>query len=271
MSAGSRPTFLDLPERSRKPRTAGITHLFDKGCTLPTAEGVLASSAAIIDVWKFGFGTSYIDPAVRSKIAILHTFDVKACTGGTLLEVAWLQGRINEFFAFAADLDFDCVEVSDGATTIPRRDKGMMIARARELGFEVMSEVGSKDPAVVLSPSEWSAEVDADIAAGATWIVAEGRESGTVGLYDENGTVRQSLLHVLQRSRHASQIIYEAPQRAQQAFLIRELGSEVNLGNILIDEVMSVEALRLGLRADTLGILPGTRTAERERGLNVRV
>lgn len=271
MAAGSRPTFLDLPARSSKPRKAGITHVFDKGCPLPVAEGILSSSAEIVDVWKFGFGTSYIDPTVRSKVVILHAANVKACTGGTLLEVAWLQGRVEEFFAFAADLDFDCVEVSDGATAMPRRDKHMMIARARELGFEVMSEVGSKDPAVVLSPSEWSAEVDTDIAAGANWIVAEGRESGTIGLYDNNGRVRQSLFHVLQRSQHASRIIYEAPQRAQQAFLIRELGSEVNLGNILIDEVMSLEALRLGLRADTLGILPGTRVAERERGLNVRL
>jgi phosphosulfolactate synthase len=271
MSAGSRPTFLDLPERSAKPRKAGITHVFDKGCALPVAEGILSSSAEIIDVWKFGFGTSYIDPTVRSKVVILHAANVKACTGGTLLEVAWLQGRVDEFFAFAADLDFDCVEVSDGATAIPRRDKRMMIARARELGFEVMSEVGSKDPTAVLSPSQWSAEVDADIAAGANWIVAEGRESGTVGLYDENGKVRQSLLHVLERSQHASRIIYEAPQRAQQSFLIKQLGSEVNLGNILLDEVMSVEALRLGLRADTLGTLHGTRVAGRERGLNVRV
>lgn len=271
MSAGSRPTFLDLPQRSGKPRKAGITHVFDKGYALPVAEGILSSSAPFIDVWKFGFGTAYIDPTVRSKVTILHAANVKACTGGTLLEVAWLQGRVEEFFAFAADLDFDCVEVSDGATTIPRGEKRIMIARARELGFEVMSEVGSKDPAAVLSPSEWSAEIDADVAAGADWIVAEGRESGTVGLYDENGMVRQSLLHVLQRSRHASRIIYEAPQRAQQSFLIRQLGSEVNLGNIVIDEVMSVEALRLGLRADTLEVLLGTRAAERERGLNVRV
>ena len=271
MSTRSRPTFLDVPKRSSKPRQTGITHVFDKGCPLRVAEGILASSAEFIDVWKFGFGTSYIDPTARSKVAILHHAHVKACTGGTLLEVAWLQGRTDEFFTFAADLSFDCIEVSDGATIIPRRDKRMMIARARELGFEVMSEVGSKDPAVVLSPSEWSAEIDADIAAGANWVVAEGRESGNVGLYDENGNVRQSLFQALERSRHASRIIYEAPQRTQQSFLIRRLGSEVNLGNILVDEVMSVEALRLGLRADTLGALPGARAAEGERGFNVRV
>jgi phosphosulfolactate synthase len=234
-------------------------------------EEVLSSLAGIIDIWKFGWGTAYLDPAVRPKVAELHAAQVKACTGGTLLEVAWLQGRTEEFFAFALDVGFDCVEVSDGASSMQVREKRELIARARELGFVVLAEVGSKDPTLAVTPAEWHDEIEGDVAAGANWIVAEGRESGTVGLYDKNGDVRHSLLQVLEHSVNASRIIYEAPQRAQQSFLLRHLGTEVSLGNIAVDEVMGLEALRLGLRADTLGHLRGEIVSISERGARVRV
>jgi len=269
MSAGPQATFLTLPERSKKPRCRGLTHVLDKGCTLLMAHEVLSSVAGIIDIWKFGWGTAYLDPAVRPKVAALHAARVKACTGGTLLEVAWLQGRTEEFFEFAADVGFDCVEVSDGATAMQLQEKRELITRARELGFVVMAEVGSKDPTRMVAPADWHDEIEGDVAAGANWIVTEGRESGTVGLYDKNGEVRHSLLEVLEHSVYASRIIYEAPQRAQQSFLIRHLGSEVSLGNIALDEVMSLEALRLGLRADTLGSVPGEAVLNSERGIGV--
>ncbi|NPT54417.1 phosphosulfolactate synthase [Paraburkholderia elongata] len=269
MPAGPQATFLRLPERSVKPRRTGLTHVLDKGCTLQTTQEVLSSVAGMIDIWKFGWGTAYLDPAVRSKVIELHAAQVKACTGGTLLEVAWLQGRTEEFFSFAVDVGFDCVEVSDGATSMQVSEKRELIARARELGFVVLAEVGSKDPTRAVTPADWHDEIEGDIAAGANWIVAEGRESGTVGLYDKNGEVRESLLQVLESNAYASRIIYEAPQRAQQSFLLRHLGSEVSLGNIALDEVMGLEALRLGLRADTLGSVPGELVINSERGLSV--
>jgi phosphosulfolactate synthase len=269
MLAGPPPAFLKLPERSAKPRCAGLTHVLDKGCTLLMAREVLSSVAEIIDVWKFGWGTSYLDPAVRPKVAALHAAHVKVCTGGTLLEVAWLQDRTNAFFEFAADVGFDCVEVSDGATTMPLHDKRRLISQARELGFEVMAEVGSKDPNKLMTPADWLDEIEGDVVAGANWIVAEGRESGTVGLYDEVGGVRHSLFQALERSANAFRIIYEAPQRAQQSYLIRRLGPEANLGNIALDEVMSLETLRLGLRADTLGIVSGGTASDHTRGARV--
>ncbi|MBD9508091.1 phosphosulfolactate synthase [Ensifer sp. ENS07] len=271
MSSGELPTFLDLPHRTAKPRKSGITHVLDKGCTLQMTEGVLSSAADIIDVWKFGFGTSYVDPSARAKIAALQAARVKCCTGGTLLEVAWLQQRTEEFFHFARDMGFDCVEVSDGVTDMLPSAKQDLISRARRFGFEVMSEVGSKDPDKLMLPTEWISQIDADVAAGAEWIVVEGRESGTVGLYDDDGKVRHHLLSVLTRSPHADRLIYETPQRAQQAFLIRLFGAEVSLGNILIDEVMSLETLRRGLRADTIAILPETIATNGELGFNFQI
>ncbi len=263
------PTFLALPDRPAKPRRTGVTHILDKGCTLAATQQVLESAARFIDIWKFGWGTAYLDPAVRPKVAALRQAHVKACTGGTLLEVAWLQGRTKELFEYAADIGFDCVEVSDGATPMPPSDKRMLIAQACTFGFEVMAEVGSKDPTKTVTPADWLEEIQGDVAAGASWIVAEGRESGTVGLYDEKGGVRQTLLRVLKKSVNADRIIYEAPQRGQQSFMLRHLGPEVNLGNIPIDEVMGLEALRLGLRADTLGIISGRDQSGYDRGSSV--
>lgn len=271
MSARAPLPFLKLPERSVKPRHAGFTHVLDKGCTLAFTQDVLGSVAQWIDVWKFGWGSAYLDPAVRAKVAALRANGVRACTGGTLLEIAWQQGQTERLFEFAADLGFDCVEVSDGATAMPLREKRRLIARARSLGFVVMAEVGSKDPTEIATAQDWVEEIEGDVAAGAHWIVAEGRESGTVGLYDGEGAVRQSLVDALFRCAHACRIIYEAPLRAQQSFLLRHLGCEVNLGNIGVDDVMSLEALRLGLRADTLGIVSSPSRSSGQRQTCVRV
>ncbi len=271
MTADRRPSFLQLPVRPAKPRKSGLTHVIDKGCTLASLHDVLGSVARWIDVWKFGWGSSYLDPCVRPKVAALKTARVLTCTGGTLMEIAWQQGQTEGFFDFALDIGFDCVEVSDGATAMPLDEKRRLIARARSLGFVVMAEVGSKDPARIASPDDWLEEIEGDVEAGAHWIVAEGRESGTAGLYDGSGGVRQSLVHTLARSPHARRIIYEAPQRAQQSFLLRLVGGDVNIGNVQVDEVMSLEALRLGLRADSSGTVGEQAHARHERDLDVRV
>jgi phosphosulfolactate synthase len=254
------PTFLHTQDRPAKPRRSGVTHALDKGCALETTQALMRSIGEFLDVWKFGWGTAYIDPAVEPKVAELSRNDVMACTGGTLLEIAWLEGRTEEFFDYAAGVGFACVEVSNGATHMPADHKHELIARARERGFEVMAEVGSKDPADPVAPRQWVAEVAADIEAGASWVLAEGRESGTVGLYERDGSVREELVAALQGLPNPTPVIFEAPQRAQQAFFLRHIGPTANLGNIALDDVMSVEALRRGLRADTMGL---ARTWER--------
>jgi phosphosulfolactate synthase len=254
MMTSAGPSFLTLPERPAKPRSVGLTHVLDKGYSLDRVESALKVYSEWIDVWKFGWGTAYIEPALAEKIRVLRDHQVRPCTGGTLLEIAWLQNRIPEFFEFATWAGFECVEVSRGATELPLSTKHELVQEARELGFEVFAEVGRKDPHELVSADEWAAELQADLNAGATWIVAEGRESGTVGLYDEHGLVRESLLAELASSSAAQRIIYEAPQRSQQAYLLRYLGSDMNLGNIALEDVMGLETLRRGLRSDTIGL-----------------
>ena len=246
------PSFLDLPERPPKPRTVGLTHVLDKGLPASELPGRLATSGAIIDVWKFGWGTAYLDPGISAKLSRLASHEIRACVGGTLLEVAWSQDKVEEFFQWAAALHFGCIEVSRGAVTMPVDEKRDLIGRARSK-FTVLSEVGAKDPSAAASPEEWADEVAGDLAAGAAYVLAEGRESGTVGIFQSDGSVRTDLVEALVRSVGLTRLVFEAPRKDQQAWFINCFGPEVNLANVSLDETLGVEALRLGLRADTLG------------------
>jgi phosphosulfolactate synthase len=244
------PTFLSLPERGSKPRVAGLTHVLDKGASVRTTESVLAAAAPHIDVWKFGWGIAYLDRGLSAKLSLLDAAGVRACLGGTLMEIAWCQGKERECLDWAFEAGFGCVEVSRGIATMPLADKHDLIRRAAER-FVVLSEVGSKDPQADLSPHEWTAEVAGDLAAGARWVIAEGRESGTVGLYRPDGSVREDLVTAALGGGSLGTVFFEAPRKDQQAWFIRELGCEVNLANIALEESLALETLRRGLRADT--------------------
>ena len=244
--------FLETAARTIKPRRSGITHVIDTGTPRAGIETRLQAHGEFVDVWKFGFGTAYLDRDIESKIELLQSHGVKACPGGTLLEAAWRQGRSDEFFGWARDSGFDCVEVSRGATDLPAASKHDLIDRARHHGFEVFAEVGGKDPGERARPGQWLTEARRDIDSGACWLVAEGRESGTVGLYTADGRVRVDLVDALESLGTDAPVVYEAPRREQQAWLVNHLGPNVNLANISVDDVLSAEALRLGLRADTM-------------------
>ena len=252
MPAPEPPRFLPTAARTIKPRRRGITHVIDTGTPRAGIEALVQAHGGLVDVWKFGFGTAYVDTAIASKIELLGAHDIRACPGGTLLEAAWLQGRTEEFFCWARDLGFDCVEVSRGATDLPAAAKRGLITRSRHLGFDVFAEVGAKDPSEPALSEHWLDEARRDIDSGACWLVAEGRESGTVGLYDRDGAVRAELVDALEGLGDDVPVVYEAPRVQQQAWLVNHLGANVNLANISVDEVLSTEALRLGLRADTM-------------------
>ncbi|WP_433499185.1 phosphosulfolactate synthase [Sphaerimonospora sp. CA-214678] len=249
------PDFLELPQRTRKPRRYGISHVLDNGMPVAEVERRLQNAAADIDVWKLGWGTAYIDPSLREKLELLAAHQVLACTGGTLLEVSLRQGVLDRFMDWAEAVGFPCIEVSCGTVEIPRADKDKIISTAAAR-FLVLSEVGLKDPRATPSAAQWAADARADVDAGATWVLTEGRESGTVGLFDAEGEVRADIVDAVVAAIGLEATLFEAPRRAQQAWLIRRYGADVNLGNIQPAEVMAVETLRLGLRSDTLGAVP---------------
>ena len=242
--------FLDLPERPDKPRTSGVTHVLDKGLTLVELSGLLAAAGAYVDFVKLGWGTAYVSEDVSAKVAHCRAASVRACLGGTLLEIAWAQGKMAEYVEWAHGLGIPCVEVSNGSVDMAPDEKRRLI---QELSgeFEVLAEVGSKLPGPV-DVRRWCDEMARDLDAGASWVVAEGRESGTVGLFEPDGEVRVELVEAIAAAVPVQRVIFEAPRKSQQSVLINLLGPNVGLGNIAPDELLSVETLRRGLRADTI-------------------
>lgn len=244
------PSFLELPARTGKPRTTGLTHVLDTGVSPASAAAVLGTGAGYVDVWKIGWGIAYVDPGLEAKLQMLAKAHVTGCLGGTLLEIAWAQGRAEECLAWAHEVGFHYVEVSRGTVSMSLADKHELIRRAAGR-FAVLAEVGSKDPGELLTPQQWRAEVQHDLDAGAYMVVTEGRASGTVGTFDASGRVREDIVAAVVDGVGLERVIFEAPRREQQAWFVRRFGHEVNLGNVGLDQLMAVETLRLGLRSDT--------------------
>jgi phosphosulfolactate synthase len=244
------PNFLNLPQRTAKPRRRGITHVLDKGLPVAEVGALLSVCGAYVDVWKLGWGTAYLDPGLTEKLAVLDGHGVLACTGGTLLEVAWQQGAVEPYLDWAAEVGFPCVEVSCGVAQMTAEDKRGLVEAAAER-FIVLAEIGIKDPTVEVSAAVWAVDAVGDLAAGATWVVTEGRESGTVGLFDPTGEVRSDVVDAVVDAVGIGTTVFEAPLKEQQAWLIRRFGPDVNLANVAPSDALGLEALRLGLRADT--------------------
>jgi phosphosulfolactate synthase len=243
------PGFLDLPERPGKPRRHGLTAVIDGGIPAGEVELLLPSVGELVDIWKLGWGTAYLDATVGEKLPRLAEHGILACTGGTLLEIAARAGRAEACLAWAAEIGFPCVEVSNGLRAMEPAAKQALIRRACR-DFTVISEVGAKDDSLP-DAAEWWTEVVTDLEAGAAWVVAEGRESGTVGLFDPDGTPRPAIVDAVTAAAGTDAVVFEAPRKDQQAWFINRFGPNVNLANIAPGQVLGLEALRLGLRADT--------------------
>jgi phosphosulfolactate synthase len=249
---GTDPGFLKLPHRTTKPRDAGgVTHVLDKGLTLATLSSLLHLAGPYIDFVKLGWGTSYVSGDVREKVAACTAHDVHVSPGGTLFEIAAMQNKVAELARWAAGLGMDTIEISEGAVGLSPDLKRHMI-RDLSRDFRVVSEVGSKDPLAPVVPADWATRMEEDLEAGATYVIAEGRESGTVGLYTGDGAVREPLVEAVVGRIPPNRVIFEAPTKAQQAWFVKNVGTEVNLGNVPPEEVLGVETLRRGLRADTV-------------------
>jgi phosphosulfolactate synthase len=249
------PGFLSLPPRSTKPRAEGLTHVLDKGLSFVGLESLIRTAGDCIDIVKLGWGTAYVSDGVKAKVSLCRNAGIHMCPGGTLLEICDRQGRVDDYVRWMHRLGITHVEVSNGAFGMhPDRKRELIVRLAGE--FTVLSECGSKNPEVEVVAQEWVAEMRGDLDAGASLLIAEARESGTVGLYLPSGEVRADLVEALATQLAPSKIIFEAPRKDQQAWFIRRLGPVANLGNIPSDEVIALETLRLGLRSDTLDLLP---------------
>jgi phosphosulfolactate synthase len=243
--------FLGLPARSAKPRESGLTHVIDKGMTLAEVEGLFETAGDFIDIVKLGWGTSYVTQNLAAKIRLYRSLGTPVMCGGTLLEAAIARRRVDEFRRWIDHFGFTHVEVSDGTIQIERESKLELISTLAA-DFVVLSEVGSKDAECMYAPYQWVQWIKEELEAGAWKVITEAREGGTAGIFRQTGEVRSGLIDEIVHEVPVESLLFEAPQRAQQAWFIRRYGADVNLGNIPHEEVIPLETLRLGLRSDTM-------------------
>ena len=247
-----------LKEREEKPRQKGITMVLDKGLGLETAESLMNISGDYVDYLRFGWGTSIVheQDIIKDKVAMYKSHNITPYTGGTLFELAYMNDKLEEFFQEAHDLGFEAIEVSDGSTTISHDKKLECIESAKKDGFEVLSEVGKKDPGLdkELSLDERIEYMQNELEAGSSLIIVEAREGGkNIGIYDKAGNAKEDEIDYILDNFDGNKILWEAPNKDQQVFFILKLGNDVNLGNVSTDDITSLETLRRGLRGDTVG------------------
>src|SRR5574338_531377 len=239
-----------IPQRNQKPRTSGITMVMDKGLSINEAKNFLSVSHPHVDVVKLGFGTSFVTPNLTEKLEVYRSHNIPIYFGGTLFEAFLIRNQFDDYIRICKDYGITYMEVSDGSITIPHAEKCGYIEKLTKHGV-VLSEVGSKDAKNIMPPYKWIEQMRSELEAGASYVIAEAREAGNVGLYRDSGEVRQGLVNEILTRIPAEKILWEAPQKAQQLYFLELLGCNVNLGNIAPTEVIPLEAMRIGLRGDT--------------------
>lgn len=242
-----------MPERLVKPRKEGLTMVMDKGLTFEEARLFVENAIPHVDIIKLGFGTAYVTPRLRDKIELYQQAGIPVYFGGTLMEAFLIRNQFEDYIALCKDYGISYMEVSDGSITIPHVEKCGYIERLSSIGT-VLSEVGSKDAAHIIPPYKWIELMRAELSAGATYVIAEAREAGNVGIYRGSGEVREGLVQEILTQIPGEKILWEAPQKAQQLYFIELLGANVNLGNIAPSEIIALEAMRIGLRGDTFSL-----------------
>ena len=239
-----------LPERNQQPRKSGLTMVMDKGLSLEEAKNFMSASAPHVDLVKLGFGTAVVTPNLREKIEVYKSHGMAIYFGGTLFEAYLIRNQVDDYVAVLKDFGIDYIEVSDGSITIPHAEKCGYIEKMTKHGI-VLSEVGSKDATHIIPPYKWIELMKAELEAGSSYVIAEAREAGNVGIYRGSGEVREGLVQEILTQIPEQKIIWEAPQKAQQLYFLELIGCNVNLGNIPPNEVIALEAMRIGLRGDT--------------------
>ena len=244
------PDLLDLPERSAKPREQGITHVLDRGLSLAEVDSLIEVAGEVIDIVKLGWGTALVSANLEEKVERYRAHGMPVVLGGTLTELAISQGRLEALIDWTRKLGLEHIEISDGTITIPHEQKLELIERLSQ-SLVVLSEVGSKDDTRIMAPYRWVELIQRELEAGSWKVIAEARESGNVGIFRHDGEVRMGLIDEIAHGVAPEQIIFEAPRKDQQVWFVRRFGPDVNLGNILPEDVLSLETIRLGLRSDT--------------------
>lgn len=239
-----------IPVRTQQPRISGLTMIMDKGLSINEVHNFMSVGRPHVDIVKLGFGTSFVTPNLREKIEVYHSYNMPIYFGGTLFEAFLIRNQFEDYISVCKDYGIKYMEVSDGSISIPHAEKCGYIEKLTQHGT-VLSEVGSKDAAHIIPPYKWIELMRAELEAGSSYVIAEAREAGNVGIYRGSGEVREGLVQEILTQIPEEKIIWEAPQKAQQLYFLELIGCNVNLGNIAPHEILALEAMRIGLRGDT--------------------
>src|SRR3984885_7718489 len=244
-----------IPQRTVRPRTYGLTMVYDKGLSAGEARNLISGAGPHVDLVKLAFGTPLVSTGLHEKIKLFMDAGIPVYFGGLLFEAFLIRNQFNDYLRLLKEYDISYIEVSDGSVDIPHVEKCGYIEKLSKYGT-VLSEIGSKDKdrEHITPPYQWIRLMQSELEAGATYIVAEARETGTVGIYRHSGEVREGLVQEILTKVPAEKILWEAPQKDQQLYFLTLIGANANLGNINHAEVVALEAMRVGLRGDTFDL-----------------
>lgn len=255
-------TLSQVPERSQKPRTKGLTMVMDKGLSVRETEDMLSIASPYIDIVKLGWATSFVSPNLNEKLAVYKNANIPVYFGGTLFEAFVVRNQFDDYRKLLDKYQLSHAEVSDGSIEMPQDVKCEYISKLAQQ-VTVLSEVGSKDENKIIPPYKWIQLIKSELQAGAWKVIGEARESGNVGLFRASGEVRQGLVEEILTEIAFEDMIWEAPQKSQQVWFVKLLGANVNLGNIAPSELIPLETIRLGLRGDTFNHFLNTKTKQK--------
>lgn len=241
---------LTLPWRCERPRSWGLTAVMDTGLPLGELDHILSDYHSYIDFAKFGIGSGYITPRLREKLALYKSYDIPTCFGGTLFEKFYRQDKLDAYMSFVDGLGVEWIEISNG--TLPASHDEMLAAVEKvSSDFNVVAEVGSKDVDVIMPPSQWLHDIRSFLDAGCRYVIMEGRDSASAGIYRQTGEIRTGLVADILSNIDHKKLIFEAPTSDSQIYFIRLVGPNVNLGNVSLRDILLLECQRVGLRSDT--------------------
>lgn len=240
----------NIPERTKKPRQHGYTMAMDKGLSIREVEDFISVCGDYVDIVKLGWATSFVTPNLQDKLKVYEDAGIPVYFGGTLFEAFIVRNQFDDYCKVLDKYNLKFAEVSDGSIELDHGKKCEYISKLAEQ-VTVLSEVGSKDAEKIIPPYQWISLMQAELDAGAWKVIGEAREGGNVGLFRSTGEVRSGLVQEILTKIPFEKIIWEAPQKAQQVWFIKLLGTNVNLGNIAPNEMIPLETIRLGLRGDT--------------------
>ena len=241
---------IPMPEKINKPRKKRVTALNDMGIPLGEVKSYLESYAEFIDIAKFGIGSAFIEPLLAEKLELYQSFNIKVYFGGTLFEKAYQNNQVTEYIDFCKHHHLDFIEISCGSLDIPFEDRLSAVKQARS-HLTPIAEVGSKDRDAIVSAKAWLQEIDIFLDQGVEYVILEGRNSASAGIYDSNGQLDLSLIEDITKQQPIDRLIFEAPKPTNQAQFINMFGPNVNLGNVNLRDIVVLEAQRNGLRYDT--------------------